>query len=81
MGLETLSAYVVAGFLGISILKMMVNSLKRMSNIIINILFGGTLFVILNILGIKLAVNMISILLTSLLGIPGVFLFLVSSLF
>ena len=80
VGIETISAYVVAGFLLIVIVNIMLKSAKRMSVILINVLLGGALFVILNILGMQLAVNAVTIGLVGLLGIPGVIIVVIMKL-
>ena len=80
VGIETISAYVVAGFLCLVIINLMIRSARRMSVIIINVIFGGALFVILNILGMKLAINAVTIGLIGLLGIPGVFIVVIMKL-
>lgn len=74
IGIETISAYAVGIFLILVIINFMLRSARRMTVIIVNTLFGGALFIILNILGMKLTVNAVSIALVSLLGIPGVIL-------
>lgn len=80
VGIETISAYVVAGFLLIVIVNIMLKSARRMSVILINVLLGGALFVILNILGMQLAVNAVTIGLVGFLGIPGVILVVIMKL-
>ena len=80
VGIETISAYAVAGFLLIVIVNIMLKSAKRMSVILINVLLGGALFVILNILGMQLAVNAVTIGLVGLLGIPGVIIVVIMKL-
>lgn len=80
VGIETISAYAVAGFLLIVIVNIMLKSARRMSVILINVLLGGALFVILNILGMQLAVNAVTIGLVGLLGIPGVIIVVIMKL-
>lgn len=80
VGIETISAYFVGNFFVIVIFGLMLKSAKKMSNILINVMLGGALFIILNILGMKLAVNVITVGLVSLLGIPGVLLVLIMQL-
>ena len=58
----------------------MLKSAKRMSMIIINGILGGALFIMLNILGMKLAVNAITIGIIGLLGVPGVLLVVIMKL-
>lgn len=80
VGIETISAYAVAGFILIVLINVMLKSMRRMSVILVNVLLGGTLFIILNILGMKLTVNAITVGLVGLLGIPGVFLVMIMQL-
>lgn len=80
MGIETISAYAVAIFIILVLINLMLKSAKRMSMIIINGILGGALFVMLNILGMKLAVNAITIGIIGLLGVPGVLLVVIMKL-
>lgn len=80
VGIETISAYVVAGFLLIVIVNFMLKSMRRMSVIIINVILGGAFFVILNILGMNLTINAITVALIGLLGIPGVIIVVIMKL-
>ena len=80
VGIETVSAYAIAGFIVLLIINMMLRSAKRMSVILINVLFGGALFIILNILGMELTVNALTVVLVGLLGIPGVILVVIMKL-
>ena len=80
VGIETISAYVVAGFLLIVIVNFMLKSMRRMSVIIINVILGGAFFGILNILGMNLTINAITVALIGLLGIPGVIIVVIMKL-
>lgn len=80
VGIDTLSVYVIAGFLLLVIVNIMLKSARRMSVILINTLIGGALFIILNILGMQLTVNFATIGLVGLLGVPGVFLIVIIKL-
>lgn len=80
MGIETISAYAVAIFIILVLINIMLKSAKRMSMIIINGILGGALFIMLNILGMKLAVNAITVGIIGLLGVPGVLLVVVMKL-
>lgn len=80
MGIETISAYAVAIFIILVLINLMLKSAKRMSMIIINVILGGALFIMLNILGMKLAVNAITIGIIGLLGVPGVLLVVIMKL-
>lgn len=77
ISIDVISTYAMLFFISIVIITAMLKSVKKISTIIINSLIGGTLFIILNILGLELPVNIISILVTALLGIPGVLLIIV----
>ena len=80
MGIETILAYAVAIFIILVLINLMLKSAKRMSMIIINGILGGALFIMLNILGMKLAVNAITIGIIGLLGVPGVLLVVIMKL-
>ena len=80
MGIETISAYAVAIFIILVLINLMLKSAKRMSMIMINGILGGALFIMLNILGMKLAVNAITIGIIGLLGVPGVLLVVIMKL-
>ena len=80
MGIETISAYAVAIFIILVLINFMLKTAKRMSMIIINVILGGALFIMLNILGMKLAVNAITIGIIGLLGVPGVLLVVIMKL-
>ena len=80
MGIETISAYAVAIFIILVLINLMLKTAKRMSMIIINVILGGALFIMLTILGMKLAVNAITIGIIGLLGVPGVLLVVIMKL-
>ena len=80
MGIETISAYAVAIFIILVLINLMLKTAKRMSMIIINVILGGALFIMLNILGMKLAVNAITVGIIGLLGVPGVLLVVIMTL-
>lgn len=80
MGIETISAYAVAIFIILILINLMLKTAKRMSMIIINVILGGALFIMLNILGMKLAVNAITVGIIGLLGVPGVLLVVIMKL-
>ncbi len=80
MGIETISAYAVAIFIILVLINLMLKTAKRMSMIIINVILGGALFIMLNILGMKLAVNAITVGIIGLLGVPGVLLVVIMKL-
>lgn len=77
LSIDTIATYVILGFVGIVIIATMLKSIKKISTIIVNSLIGGTLFIILNILGLNLPVNIFSIIFVALLGVPGVMLVVV----
>ena len=72
-----MSTVVVVVFLIVVLFYTMCKSLKKGSTIIINMILGGALFLMLNILGMNLAVNVINIGLVAVLGIPGVVLIII----
>ena len=77
VGIETISAYAIMGFIALALINIMLKSVRRMSIIIINVLLGGAMFIILNILGMKLTVNIFTVSAIGLLGIPGVVLVII----
>ena len=77
VGIETISAYAVGIFILLVIVNVMLRSARRMTVILVNTLFGGALFIILNILGMKLTVNAATVGLVGLLGVPGVILVII----
>lgn len=77
LSIDTIATYVILGFVGSVIIATMLKSIKKISTIIVNSLIGGTIFIILNILGLNLPVNIFSIIFVALLGVPGVMLVVV----
>ena len=75
--LDTISGYVVFGFIAIVVIYFMVKSAKNSGLILVNTLFGGTLFVALQILNAQIPINIITLGVTALLGVPGVILLLI----
>ncbi len=72
--LEITSFIVTAGVGGIALFKVFNDSRKNICAIVLNILFGGALFVILNILGYTINLNLITGGIITFLGIPGIIL-------
>jgi len=77
VGIDTIAAYVIGIFIAIVVMALMFKSAKKVTFILLNTLFGGALFIILNIFGLQLPVTVLTVLLTGLLGIPGVILILI----
>lgn len=77
MGIETISAYVVGLLIVIAAIGIAKKSSKKFSAILINSIFGGAMFVIFNILGMQLPVNILTIAMIGLLGVPGVILIII----
>lgn len=78
MGVLGIASYVVTATIGgFALLRILNDSRKNLCSVIINALLGGTLFAILNIMGISIALNFITGGIILLLGVPGVVLILI----
>lgn len=77
VGIDTISAYAIGTFFAIVLIGLMIKSAKKVSFLILNVLFGGALFIIFNIFGLQLPINIITVVLTGLLGVPGVILVII----
>lgn len=77
IGIDTISAYAIGIFFAIVLIVLMLKSAKRITFLLINILFGGALFIILNIFNLNLPVSALTVILTALLGVPGVILIVI----
>ena len=68
-----IGAYIITALFGsIAVVNVIRQCMKNITSIFLNVLFGGVLFTILNILGMKLALNMITGGIITFLGVPGV---------
>ena len=76
-GIDTISAYVVGIVIVLVIFGFMIKSVKKISFIIMNTLFGGALLVGFNIMGMQIPITFVTVGLTVLLGVPGVLIILV----
>ncbi|MBQ9314403.1 MAG: pro-sigmaK processing inhibitor BofA family protein [Clostridia bacterium] len=77
IGIDTISAYVIGIIFAIVLIYFMLKSAQKITFILLNVLFGGALFIILNIFNLQLPVNFLTVLLTCLLGVPGVILIII----
>lgn len=77
VGIDTIAAYAIGIFFAIVVISLMIKSAKKISFLILNILFGGALFVILNIFGLQLPITVTTVAITGLLGVPGVILIII----
>lgn len=70
--LEITSFIVTISIAGIALLRILKDSLKNLASVVLNIMFGGTLFALLNIMGFPITLNLITGSIITLLGVPGV---------
>ncbi len=71
-------AYAVIGIIGgFSVLKMLAGKENIMATMLLNIIFGGFLFVLLNICKFEIPFNMLSASCIAVLGFPGVILLII----
>lgn len=78
--LEITSFVLTASIAGIALIRMIKDSLRNLPSIVLNIMFGGFLFAILNILGFSITLNFITGTIIALLGVPGIALIVVLKL-
>lgn len=62
---------------GVALLRIFRDSVKSMSSIVLNLLFGGALYAMVNILGFSITLNLISGCIIAFLGVPGVVLLVI----
>ena len=73
MGVLEIASYIVTASIGgFALLRILNDSRKNLCSVILNAMLGGTLFTILNIMGLKIALNFITGGIILLLGVPGV---------
>ena len=78
MGVLEIDFYIVTESIGgFALLRILNDSRKNLCSVILNAMLGGTLFTILNIMGLKIALNFITGGIILLLGVPGVVLILI----
>lgn len=78
MAVVEVSSFLITSFVGMVALARIINDARKsLCSIILNIMFGGTLFIILNIIGVDITLNLITGSVVTLLGIPGVILLIV----
>ena len=77
VGIDTIAAYAIGIFFAIVLIGLMLKSAKKITFVLLNTLFGGALFIILNIFNLQLPVSAVTVLLTALLGVPGVILIVI----
>lgn len=77
VGIDTISAYAIGIFFAIVLIVLMLKSAKKITFLLLNTLFGGALFIILNIFNLDLPISVLTISLTALLGVPGVILIVI----
>ncbi len=73
MGVVEITSYLITAlFGGVALFRTFNDSRKNICSIIINVILGGTLFIILNIMGVKIPLNLITGGIVVFLGVPGV---------
>lgn len=75
--LELTSFVVTISVGGIALLRIFNDSRKNLCSIILNIMIGGALFAVLNIMGVSITLNLISGSIIAFLGVPGVILLII----
>lgn len=71
-------SYTLLGLFGcFSIFKMATNKCNMLVTIMFNVLFGGTLYVVLNLFRVEMPFNYLSASCIAVLGVPGVILLVV----
>lgn len=72
------SSFIVTSIIGaVALIRVMNDARKSICSIILNIMFGGALFVILNIMGVTIALNLVTGGIITFLGVPGVVLLII----
>lgn len=79
--MEITTSIVTISIGGIAVIRAITEARKNFCSIIINIMLGGTLFTILNIMGVEMPLNLITAIIIVLLGVPGVGLILLVKMF
>ena len=77
LALEVTSFVVTLSIGGFALFKIFRDSIKNLCSIILNIMIGGALFAMLNIMGVSITLNLISGSIIAFLGVPGVVLLVI----
>jgi len=72
IAIEIVSFIITASIGGIAFLRILNESRKNLFSIFINIILGGSLFILLNTIGFSITLNYITGSIITLLGIPGI---------
>lgn len=70
--LEATSFIITLSVGGVALFRVLNDSKKNICSIIINLLLGGALFAIINIMGFSINLNLITGSIITFLGVPGV---------
>lgn len=77
LAVEITSFLVTISIGGIALLRILRDSMGNICSVILNIMFGGALFAMLNIMGFSITLNLFSGCIIVFLGVPGVVLLVI----
>ena len=80
IALEVTSFVITLSIGGIALFKIFNDSRKNICSIIVNMMVGGALFALINIMGFHINLNFITGTLITFLGIPGIVLIIILKL-
>lgn len=72
--LEITSFIITLSIGGVALLRIINDSRKNICSIIMNIMLGGALFAIINLMGFSIKLNLITGSIITFLGVPGIIL-------
>ena len=78
MATVQITSFIFTLFVGVlTLIRIFRDSVESLSNIVWNLLFGGALYVMVNILGFPITLNLITGGIITFLGVPGVLLLVI----
>jgi inhibitor of the pro-sigma K processing machinery len=78
MAVVEISSFLITSLVGlIALIRVANDARKSICSIILNIMLGGALFIILNIMGVAITLNLITGGIIAFLGVPGVILLII----
>jgi hypothetical protein len=78
--LEIVSFVITMSIGGVTLIRIINDSRKHLCSIVINILLGGFFFALINIIGFKINLNLITGSIITFLGVPGIALIVILKL-
>lgn len=78
--LEITSFIITLSLGGVALLRILNESRKNICSIIMNVMLGGALFAIINIMGFSINLNLITGSIITFLGVPGIILIIILKL-